>query len=89
MNEIIALEEQRLTGRPCERVGKTIAKIQFGGMSATFSEIAIRLTCNSRVNFCHGLNDDLCLLDEIIEPTASDGIATPVDHERGFDEVSR
>ena len=40
MNEIIALEEQRLTGRSCERVGKTIAKIQLTCMSAAFSKIS-------------------------------------------------
>jgi hypothetical protein len=38
VNEIIALEEQWLTGRSCERVGKTIAKIQFTGMSAAFHD---------------------------------------------------
>jgi hypothetical protein len=87
VDEIIALEEQRLTGCSCERVGKTIAKIQFSGMSAGSSKIAIGLARDSRLNFGHWLNDYLCFLDKIIKTPAGDGIAASVDDERGFDEV--
>jgi hypothetical protein len=67
VNGIIAFEEQRLTGRSCERVGKTIAKIQLSGMSAAFSKITIGLARNSRLNFGHWLNDYLCFLDKIVK----------------------
>ena len=89
MIEIVAFEEQRFTGRPCERVGKTIAEIQFGGMSAAFSEVAIGLARNPRLNLSHWLDDDLCLPDKIVKTPASDGVATPVNYEGGFYEVGR
>jgi hypothetical protein len=89
VNEIIALEEQRLTGRSCERVGKTITKIQLSGMSAAFSKITIGLARNSRLNLGHWLNDYLCFLDKIVKTPAGDGIPASVDNERGFDKVGR
>ena len=89
VNEIIALEEQRLTGRSCERVGKTIAKIQLSGMSAAFSKITIGIARNSRLNLGHWLNDYLCFLDKIVKTPAGDGIPASVDNERGFDKVGR
>src|SRR5260370_4906042 len=87
--ESVALEEQGFTGRPCERVSETIAEIQFGGMSAAFSEIAIGLARNPRLSLSHWLDDDLCLPDKIIKTPASDGIATSVNHKGGFYEVCR
>ena len=78
-----------MTGRSCERVGKTIAKIQLSGMSAAFSKITIGLACNSRLDLGHWLNDYLCFLDKIVKTPAGDRIPASVDNERGFDKVGR
>jgi hypothetical protein len=87
--ETVAPEEQGFTGRPCERVSKTIAEVQFGGISAAFSKIAIGLARNSRLGLGHRLDDDLCLPDKIVKTPASDGVVTPVNYEGGFYEVGR
>jgi hypothetical protein len=87
VDEVIALEEQRLTGSFCERVSEAVAEIQFGGMSAAFTEITIGLARNSRLSFGDGFNNDACFFDKIIEASAGNRIAASVDHQRGFNEV--
>ena len=84
MREIVTFKQQRFTCELCERIGKAIAEIQLGGMAAAFTEIAIGLTCNSSLGFGYGLNDDLRLFDQVVEPPAGDGVTARVYDDRGL-----
>ena len=41
VRELVAFEQQRFTCGLCKRIGKAIAEIQLGGMTAAFAEISI------------------------------------------------
>ena len=88
VGEIVAFKQQRFTCELCERIGKAIAEIQPGRMAAAFAEIAIGLPCNSSLGFGYGLNDDLRLFDQVVEPPAGDGVTARVYDDRGFHEIS-
>src|SRR5215469_1918566 len=88
VREIVAFEQQRFTCELGERRGKAIAEIQLGRMAAAFAEIAIGLPCNSSLGFGYGLNDDLRLFDQVVEPPAGDGVTARVYDDRGFHEIS-
>jgi hypothetical protein len=75
MDEVIALEQKRLTGCFCERVSKAVTEIKFGGMPAALAEIAISLARNARLRFRYGLDRDLRFLQKIIEAPAGNRIA--------------
>ena len=88
MREIVTFKQQRFTCELCERIGKAIAEIQLGRMAAAFTEITIGLTCNSSLGFGYGLNDDLRLFDQVVEPPAGDGVTARVYDDCGFYEIS-
>ena len=46
-----AYEQQQFTGGLCERVGKAIAEIQLGRMSAAFTEIPVSVPGEPGLNF--------------------------------------
>jgi hypothetical protein len=87
VREIVTFEQQRFTCELCKRIGKAIAEIQLGRMAAAFAEIAIGLPCNSSLGFGHGLNDDLRLFDQVVEPAAGHGVTARVYDDRGFHEI--
>ena len=60
---------------------------QLGRMAAAFAEIAIGVACNSSLGFGHGLNDDLRLFDQVVEPPAGHGVTARVYDDRGFHEI--
>ena len=73
VRELVAFDSN---GSPVDfaSIGKAIAEIQLGGMTAAFAEISIGVACNSSLGFGHGLNDDVRLFDQIVEPPAGHGI---------------
>ncbi len=87
MDEVITLEKQRFTGSFGKRVSKAVAEIQFGGMSAALTEIAIGLARNPRLSFGDRFNSDARFFDKTVEAAAGDRISASVDHQRGFNEV--
>ena len=57
-------------------------------MTAAFAEISIVVACNSSLGFGHGLNDDVRLFDQIVEPPAGHGITARLYDDRGSHEIS-
>src|SRR5260221_7404184 len=58
LGEIIALEQQRLSSAPRQRVREAVAEIQSRPMSATPAEIAVGFASHVRLNFIERLDDD-------------------------------
>jgi hypothetical protein len=79
------LKRQRLTGSFCKRIGKAVAEIQFGRMSAAFTEITISLARKSRLSLGDRFNKDPCFCDKIVEAPAGNRIAASIDNERGVE----
>jgi hypothetical protein len=68
-------EQQRFTGGLRQRVGKTIAEIQLGRMSAAFAEIPISLSSKPGLTFRDRLDAQACHSEQVIKAAAGDGIA--------------
>ena len=58
-------------------------------MSTAFFEISVGIYRNPRLNFRDGFDGDVCFLDEIIKPSRSYGVAACVDHNCGYNKISR
>src|ERR1700732_1450979 len=87
LGEIVALEQQRLSSAPRQRVGEAVAEIQSRPMSATPAEIAVGFASHVRLNFIERLDDDARLAQQIIKAPADDRIAPSIDHDSGLNVI--
>jgi hypothetical protein len=84
LGEIVALEQQRLSSAPRQRVGEAVAEIQSRPMSAAPAEIAVGFASHVRLNFIQRLDDDARLAQQIIKAPADDRITPSIDHGSGL-----
>jgi hypothetical protein len=68
--EFLAFKRKRLSFGFCQRVGEAVAEIQFGGVAAGFSEVAISLARDPGLRVCDWLNRNLRHFDQFIKTAA-------------------
>jgi len=86
--EIAALEQQRLNFGLRKGVGETIAEVQLCRVAASFAEIAVGFTRGPGLRLRNRLNQKFGLSNQIVESATGDWIATCVNNDRGFEEIS-
>jgi Transposase len=85
--EIIALEQYRFASHLSQGIGEAIPEIQTRRMSAPLAEIAVGFAGNPRLGLSNRLNDELCLSEEIVKPSARNGISASIDDNCGLDVI--
>ena len=87
MRKVLSLEQQRLIQGPGESVSEAISEVQPCWMAASSSEIAVGLAGDMCMSFRDGLDNHTRLSQEIIKPSARNGITADVDDRCGFDVI--
>ncbi len=67
MDEVVSHKEQRLVVDPGQRVGKTIAKIEMGAVSAAAPISSVCLSCDPRLLGSYRLNSDIRKANKFIQ----------------------
>ena len=89
MSEVIAFPEQRLPGVESQRIGKAIAKIQSGAVTASLTEVCVGLASQTRLLFGHRLNDELPFHKQLVESSTDDRIAMDLQNNRALEIACR
>ena len=67
MDEVVAFEEQRFAFDACESVGKAIAEVQVGSVTAAAAVVAVGLAGDSGLIGGEGLDQNVCRFENGIE----------------------
>ena len=78
MSEVIAFPEQRLPGVERQRIGKAIAEIQSGDVTASLPEVCVSLTSQPRLVFGHRLDDEFPYRKQLVETSTDDRITLAI-----------
>ena len=78
MSEVVAFPEQRLPCVERQRIGKAIAEIQTGAVTASLPEVCVGLASQTRLVFGHRLNDALPFRKQLVETSTDDRIALDI-----------
>ena len=85
--KIITFKQQWFACSLGECISEAIAKIQLRGMSGAFAEIPVSFARDSRLSLGDRLDNDACLMDEFIEPSARNRIPASIDNDGRFEEI--
>jgi hypothetical protein len=79
--EVVALKQNWFARRLGQGVGEAVSEIQPGRMSAALTEITVGLARNPRLGFVNRLDDEPCLPEEIVKPSARYRISAPINND--------
>ena len=89
MSEVIAFPQQRLPCVERQRIGKAIAEIQSGAVTAPLPEVCVGLASQTGLEFGHRLNDELPFRKQPVESSADYRIALVIQNKPALEIACR